>query len=102
MPENSDKLPIEDMTESEFQKFKELCLDHPLTPSVLAQIKMLFRIGQRGTARIRCDEAHSHEYKCIHYNKPISGIVERLLNELDKYKAIIKNTSSSLSKYNKD
>ncbi|MEK6918096.1 MAG: hypothetical protein AABW51_04060 [Nanoarchaeota archaeon] len=41
---------------------------------------------------IPCDEAHAHGYKCINYNRPESGVVDRLLREIRNYQSKLKKT----------
>lgn len=100
MPENSSKIPIEEMTEKEFQDFKEKYLDKDkLSLEAINEIKRLFGIGQKGIAQLACDEMHGHSYRCILYHKPQSGVVERLLLELLEYKTVIRESIDKLKKY---
>jgi hypothetical protein len=84
-------LPIEMMTEDEFSKFREKYLDsRELTPESLEEIE---NISQKNT-HVSCCEYHAHNYPCLHFENPYSGIIMRLLYE-------IRHQQGILSKINK-
>ena len=84
------RLPIYDMSIEEFSNFKSNYLDGEiLNEEAIDKIKELFDIGKKTTARIHCDEYHPHSFKCVRYNSPEAGIVERLINERNSYRSIL-------------
>ena len=86
------KLPIHDISEAEFGKFKGQYLDKViLDEEAIKKIGNLFRIGSDAIVEIICDEAHIHPYSCLRYKSPEAGIVERLLNEVNHYRRKLKN-----------
>lgn len=88
------KLPIEIMTTKEFGTFKRDYLDGArLGKEAIIEIRKLFNINTKkgnGIFHMYCDEFHPHTYKCLWYYKPISGVVERLIDEIEKYKSKVK------------
>lgn len=98
MKEKKAKLRIEDMILEEFNnKFKPEYLDkQKLDKKSLKQIEGLFNIGEKTTAYACCDEAHAHSYACLHYNNPVSGVVERLINEIKGYQATLKEIHNKI------
>lgn len=99
-------LPIDDINEREFnEEFKRKHLDNKvLSKEDLDEIEKLFGLDQKGlpskAAQMCCDEMHGHEYKCIWYKRPESGVVDRLIDEIKYYKLIIKKASEYLNKGN--
>jgi hypothetical protein len=85
-------LPVYAMTREEFNnEFKRKHLDKTvLSGEDFNAIKEIFGLSDRGAnspvGRISCDEYHGHGYKCVWYNSPEAGIVDRLLNEIKMYK----------------
>ena len=91
------KLPIEDITEEEFKDFKDKYLDsNKLSPDAIKKIEKLFAVGRPDTGGIFCDEMHCHSYSCVIYRSPQTGIVERLVQEIDGYKSLIKDIKEKL------
>ena len=96
------KLKIHEMSIENFNNsFKKKNLDNIiLTKENLSEIEKQFGLDDRSenskTGKISCDEYHSHSYKCIHYNSPEAGIVDRLINEIKRYKERIDNIRDSL------
>jgi hypothetical protein len=81
------KLPIDEMTIQEFAILKgELLEEKVLSEETLGKIKDLFNIGSPNTGSINCDEYHPHSYKCINYKHPTTGVVDRLIQEIDTYR----------------
>jgi hypothetical protein len=98
--EDKPKLPIEKLTIDEFSEFKKKYLDNDiLTLEDINEIKKLFKLSDETTAILACDEMHGHSYRCIHYFKPRSGIVERLLGEIEHYKSAIEDIENTVKKY---
>ncbi len=79
-------LPIEHMSPDDFNRvFKETYLNgRKLDEDAINQIKSLFRCGDPEIAHLSCDEYHAHDYSCCWYNHPITGVVERLVREVER------------------
>ena len=96
MPE-PEKLPIEKLTLEEFSEFKKKYLDNDkLTAKDINEIKKLFNLKNKATVTLCCDEMHGHSYRCIHYYIPQSGVVERLIGEIEYYQNSIKDLSKKI------
>ncbi len=86
---------IEKLTKEKFNSgFKSKYLDGDvLSEESIAEIKKLFAIGDNETASLCCCEYHAHEFRCIFYNSPVSGVVERLILEIGHYQDILNKIS---------
>ena len=83
---NKPELPIDKITEKEFSEFKHSKLNQTvLSDEALKRIKELFGVGDRKTGYISCDEAHGHQYWCVEFYHPATGIVDRLVQEVKMY-----------------
>lgn len=96
------KLKIHEMSIEDFNNsFKKKNLDNIiLTKENLSEIEKQFGLDDRSEnskiGKISCNEYHSHNYKCLHYNSPEAGIVDRLINEIKRYKERIDNIRDNL------
>lgn len=82
------KLAIDGITDKEFSTLKSEHLDQRvLSDEALTQIRDLFGVGTPATGYINCDEFHAHSYKCVSFANPVTGVVDRLLQEIDRYKS---------------
>ena len=85
------KIPLDEMSQIEFVKFKEKYLDpRTLSPYALGQIRRLFGATSEFTnitGRVCCDEAHIHDYSCLEFYDFRTGVVTRLLEEIEAYRA---------------
>ena len=91
-------MPIEDLSEDEFNRnFKPKYLDREvLNGESIGEIKRLFAIGDKETAHICCDKYHAHNFECILYHSPASGIVERLILEVRRYRDMLSKISYTI------
>lgn len=64
-----------------------------LDSEALTQIKVGFDLDPRTTrtVRVRCDEMHAHDYSCLDFDNRISTIYLRLLEEIDRYKGLLRD-----------
>jgi len=96
-------LPIEDYSKDEFYEFKKRYLNKDrLSPGALDEIRGIFNLSKDGNvtgtdAHICCDERHSHNYSCIRYDHPASGIVDRLINEIENKNKLLKKINEQSS-----
>lgn len=60
-----------------------------LTAKALAEIERIFGVGKKETTSVACDEAHAHSYKCLYFYNVGTGVVKRLLEEIDNYKDLL-------------
>ncbi|MCR4327521.1 MAG: hypothetical protein NUV46_02990 [Nanoarchaeota archaeon] len=98
------KLKIEEMSVDEFNnKFKGKHLDKEvLTEEDLAEIKQQFSGSDPNLTyyekycRVSCDTLHRHTYNCLYFPNPETGVVERLINEIERYKTKINSTIEKL------
>jgi len=80
-------LPIEQMTADEFNIVKVQYLDsHVLSDAAVRKIEELCCVGKPETSSVGCDVIHRHSSLCMYYNNPITGVVDRLLLEISRYK----------------
>lgn len=80
-------LPVYDLSEDDFRKFREKYLDSGrLSKKAIKEIGTLF--GTIGD--LCCNECHAHKYECIVWEHPESAIVARLINEIEDYQSLIK------------
>lgn len=80
-------LPIDEMSDEDFDKFKKDCLDdYVLDNDTLKAISALFGVGKPETGSICCNDYHQHSYRCVYFNHPVTGIVDRLLWEINNYR----------------
>lgn len=85
------QLPIDDLSIEDFDKFKEKYLNSSkLDPEAIKKIENLFDIGAPDTGKISCDDYHEHTYGCVYFYHPSSGVVNRLLNEIQRQKGLLK------------
>ncbi len=80
------KLPIEKLNVDDFNNFKKKHLDGVLTKEGLDKIAKLFLVGDSSTGHTDCDEAHQHHYSCVYFKNAMTGIVDRLLQEIRTYR----------------
>lgn len=98
------KTPLEEMGDSEFENFKRQYLDYshcefePLTEEALKQIRDVSGVGKSSMGHISCDEAHGHGYECIYFHNPITGLVDRLLDEIENYRSVLRIIAEKIKK----
>lgn len=96
------KLPIDEMTDEEFSKFKEKYLDSDyLSRNALKEINKLFAVGDSSTGRISCDDEHGHGYRCVDFYHPAVGVIHRLVKEIGEYKDAALDILVSAEKMNR-
>ena len=97
MAEKRVEFPIDSINHKDFNdSFKVKYLDgRVLSDEALKEIGDLFLVGDRRVARTVCDEMHAHSYRCIEYYSPTSGVVERLIDEIKRYKKVLSDISDS-------
>ena len=80
------KLPIDDMDNESFREFKKEYLDKEvLDDESLGEIEKALLVGDPSTGTVACAEYHGHDYKCVVYDHPATGIVHRLVIEIKRY-----------------
>lgn len=89
------KLPIHEISTDDFSKFSRRYLNTSkslsLSKEAIEEIKKLFSLGEKGIASFNCNEYHAHSFECFYYKSPEAGIVERLINERNYYRKIIRD-----------
>lgn len=92
------KIKIEEMSVDEFNNsFKGKYLDKEiLTDEDLTEIRKQFGPHDMDTMIFPCNEFHSHNYSCVYYHNPEAGVVDRLLNEINRYKVKIEKVKKTL------
>lgn len=86
------KLPVHEISKQDFDKFQSRYLDFgKLEDEALNEIRNLFGITKNKSSvyTLYCDEAHAHAYRCLSWDSPEAGIVERLINEVNNYKRVL-------------
>lgn len=92
-------LPVDAITIEEFERLKGECLDNEvLSEETLKKIEELFGIGDPKTGRIACDDYHGHAYRCVYFYSPVTGVVNRLLDEIGHYKRKVEGIRAAVDK----
>ncbi len=81
-------LPIDRLTNGEFGILKMMLEEKVLSEITLENVSKLYAIGDPSTGS-PCNEFHPHSFRCVDYYHPTVAVVHRLLNEIDRYRAII-------------
>jgi len=94
-------LPVHNLSEQEFNsQFKKKHLDkRVLTIEDLKAIEVLFGLDNRSVdsnvGGVSCCEYHAHSYPCNFYHSPEAGVVDRLVGEINRYRAKLLEVSNS-------
>jgi hypothetical protein len=97
------ELPIEKMSENEFQKFKERYLnvkdpDERLSGEAMSSIRKAFALQDYNSMHIMCQEDHAHSINCVSYDFRIACVVDRLVEEIRNYRIYLGRISSDISR----
>ncbi len=78
--------------------FKEKYLDGKiLSDEALDKIYEIFGARKQGEDySMFCDEYHAHSYSCVRFKNPQKAVVDRLVQELRRYKEKIKDLKEKL------
>lgn len=101
MTENK-SLPIEEMTQEEFQNFRLKYLElgeqeKRLSSEAITKIRQAYALQNFYTQRIPCNKDHAHKLDCVSYDFRSACIVDRLIEEIRGYRLYLNKIANELS-----
>lgn len=101
MSEVKNSLPIERMTQEEFDKFRGEYLARKderkrLSNEAVTKIRQAFALQDYNTLRVLCKKNHVHSMDCVDYDWRVCCVVDRLIEEIRDYRIYLNRIAGEL------